>query len=292
MGRVELRTIVQAWLLVTVVLALGAGCGQGTEESSSESPSEVAPVADPRGGTPEREPGQGNLAKAFERAHSAHRNAKGREGILAEKRLYSNFDEELIIRDFFQDRRGGFYLDVGCAKAVQGSNTYYLEKHLGWTGIGVDALEEYAAGWKEMRPNSRFLRYLVSDQSGAKEKFFKSFGRGISSTDKEWASGKGFGVDFPTEELEIETITLDDLLNREGVTKIDLMSMDIEGHEPKALAGFDIERFGPELVVIEGQVQQQKRLEVSRYFKQHGYQRIEKYRRFDTVNDYYTRAKP
>ena len=32
-----------------------------------------------------------------------------------EKTLYSQHDEELIIRDFFQDRREGFFLDVGCA---------------------------------------------------------------------------------------------------------------------------------------------------------------------------------
>ena len=47
-----------------------------------------------------------------------------------EKKLYSQFDEELIIRDFFQDRRGGFFLDVGAAWPLRNNNTYYLEKHL------------------------------------------------------------------------------------------------------------------------------------------------------------------
>ena len=30
--------------------------------------------------------------------------------------------------------------------------------------------------------------------------------------------------------------------------------MDIEGGEPKALAGFDLDRFRPELIVIEGKI--------------------------------------
>jgi FkbM family methyltransferase len=281
---VELSTIVRAQSIAAVValLVFGSACGAGPEEQPTESSFEPGSGA----------PGRGKIDTAIAKINEELRNVEGREGILAEKRLYSTFDEELIIRDFFQDRRGGFFLDVGCARPVRGSNTYYLEKHLGWRGIGVDALEEYGPGWKKMRPNSRFLRYLVTDHSGVTETFFKSLGLGTSSTDREWASGKVFGVDLPTEEVQTDTITLDDLLDREGVTKIDLLSMDIEGHEPKALAGFDIERFQPELVVIEGQVETQKKREVSSYFERRGYELIEKYRPFDRVNDYFKRKGP
>jgi FkbM family methyltransferase len=244
----------------------GVGCDQDSEDQAS----------------PAR-----NFSSVLEAKQEELRNVEGRVGILAEEKLYSIFNEELIIRDFFQDRRGGFYLDVGCAGPVKESNTYYVEKHLGWTGIGVDALEEFAPEWAKMRPNSRFLRHLVSDRSGGTEKFYKSYGRGISSTNQDWARGKAFGEDFPTEEIQAETISLDDLLDREGVTKIDLLSMDIEGHESKALAGFDIERFKPELVVIEKQLGAAKRRRVAEYFARHGYVRIEKYIPFDSVNDYY-----
>lgn len=47
------------------------------------------------------------------------------------KKLYSQYDEELIIRDFFNDRRGGVFVDVGCYHYKDISTTYYLEKHLG-----------------------------------------------------------------------------------------------------------------------------------------------------------------
>jgi FkbM family methyltransferase len=278
---VELSRIVRA-RLVAALLALvvfGSACGAEPEQEPAQPPRKEAP-------------GPGKIGGAIEKIREDLRNVEGREGILAEKSLYSTFDEELIIRDFFQDRRNGFYLDVGCATPVRGSNTYYLEKHLDWTGIGVDALEDYGPAWQEIRPNSRFLVYLVTDRSGGTETFFKAFGLGISSTDQEWASGKVFKVDNPTTEIQVEMITLDDLLGREGVTKIDLLSMDIEGHEPKALAGFDIERFQPELVVIERQVEAPKEREVSGYFEQHGYELIEKYRRFDKVNDYFERKAP
>jgi len=210
------------------------------------------------------------------------RNAPGRTGILAEEKRYSLLDEELIIRDFFQDRRGGFFLDVGCAWPIRASNTYYLEEHLDWTGIGVDALEDYAAGWKEKRPDSKFFAFLVTDRSGGSDTFFKSQDIGLSSTDRFRASGKNYGSSMEPEKIEVPMITLDDLLRREAVEKIDLLSMDIEGHEPKALAGFNIDRFQPDLIVIEG-----KNPAVTKYLHEHGYEQIQHYIPFDPINRYF-----
>ena len=75
-------------------------------------------------------------------ALAACQKAPHRDILGTEKKLYSQFDEELIIRDFFQDRRGGFFLDVGAADPDVNNTTYYLEKNLGWSGIGVDALPD------------------------------------------------------------------------------------------------------------------------------------------------------
>lgn len=210
----------------------------------------------------------------------------GRTGILAEENLYSLVSEELIIRDYFQDRRGGFFLDVGCAWAVDYSNTYYLEKHLGWTGIGVDALIEYASDWEVIRPTSKFRNYLITDKSGGEGTFFKSDSLGLSSTNEKLAEGTLFGFEVAPEEVSVPMITLTDLLDQEGVTKVDLVSMDIEGHEPKAFAGFDIDRFAPELLVIEG-----KNNQIENYLAIHGYVLIERYLQYDTINRYYERAE-
>jgi FkbM family methyltransferase len=270
-------------ILVACSLSLLAGCGESRPGSLQEEPafSDQTPPG----------PELGRLYTVIEQKREGLRAVEGREGILAEERLYSKFDEELIIRDFFGDRRGGFFLDVGCAWAIRSSNTYYLEKHLGWKGIGIDALAEYGPSWARERPRSRFFSYLVTDQSGVVETFFKSPNPGLSSTSKSMASGKIFGEVLEPEVVRIETITLDDLLDREGVTKIDLLSMDIEGHEPFALAGFDIERFQPELAVVERKVVEVKdgADDVQRYFERHGYRLLEKYDRFDSVNRYFAR---
>jgi len=209
-------------------------------------------------------------------------NSPGRVGILAEEKRYSLFLEEVIIRDFFQDRKGGFFVDVGCAWPIRASNTYYLEKHLGWKGIGIDALPDYARAWREKRPASRFFAVLISDQVARRVPFFKSRGLGLSSVSRETASGRSFGSYDEPEEIEVPMTTLDALLEQEGVTKVDLLAMDIEGHEAAALRGFDIERFQPELIVVEGRDR-----EVSAYLVSRGYRLLAKYLELDRVNSYF-----
>ena len=64
--------------------------------------------------------------------------------------------------------------------------------------------------------------------------------------------------------------------------------MDIELAEPKALAGFDIDRYRPALVCIEGQ--HDVRQEILNYFQRHGYVLIGRYLRADVKNLYFTPA--
>ena len=199
------------------------------------------------------------------------------------KKLYSQGNEELVIRDFFHDRRAGFFLDVGCASPIQNSNTYYLEKHLGWSGIAVDALPEYAVAWRRKRPRTKFFNYLVTDHADSVEPFFRSEHKGISSVERPATGPAGRTVKI--EEIQVPTTTLTRLLDQQGVARVDFLSLDIEGHEPPALDGFDIERFHPALACVEAKPANREKL--LKYFADHGYERIERYLAADLTNYYF-----
>jgi hypothetical protein len=203
-----------------------------------------------------------------------------------ETKRYSQQDEELIIRDFFQDRRGGFFVDVGCAWPIRNNTTYYLEKHLGWSGIGIDGLPDYGPWWKEVRPHSKFFHRIVTNHSGTVESFYRAAWPGISSIEKGRVVA---GRPVKQQEIKVQTTTLNDLLEQEGVEKIDFLSMDIEEAEPLALEGFDIQKYRPELVCIEAAPAVRKQLRD--YFEKNDYERIEKYRDHDQRNWYLTPRK-
>lgn len=212
----------------------------------------------------------------------------GRRDILnTEKSLFSRASEELIIRDFFQDRRGGVFLDVGCWHPITASNTYYLEHHLGWSGIGIDALNEMAPQWKRSRPASRFLNFVVTDRAGALIPFYRVALTDISSVDKP-ATGPA-GRPIASKAIMVPTITLTKALDDNGVSHVDFVSMDIEGAELPALAGFDIERFRPQLLCVESKVKNRDRLLV--YFASHGYHRLDRYLTHDKTNWYFSPSR-
>jgi FkbM family methyltransferase len=203
-------------------------------------------------------------------------------------KLYSQYDEELIIRHFFRDRRGGVFLDVGAAHYKYNSTTYYLEHDLGWSGVAIDALAEYGPDYGVYRPATRFYSYIVTDHSGANEPFYVLRNKHLmSTTSTEWA--ETFGRD-DYETVRVPTTTLNDLLSKAGVAKVDFLSMDIETGEPAALAGFDVERYRPELICIE--VTDGVRSQVTAYFEAHAYERIARYEGYDQVNWYFRPKAP
>jgi len=198
------------------------------------------------------------------------------------KKLYSQHYEELIIRHFFDDERNGVFLDVGCWDWKDGSTTLYLEEKLGWTGIGVDAQASVRPGYEQHRPHTKFLNYIVTDHSGAKGKLY--VGGQVSSTNERHV--EQFGAQWDqAEPIEVPTITLNDLLSQNSIEHIDFLSMDIEGAEPKALAGFAIEKYKPRLVCIESSPE--IRDAILQYFAAHGYERVDEYLAYDSVNWYF-----
>ena len=151
------------------------------------------------------------------------------------------------------------------------SNTWYLESRLGWSGIAVDAQESYRPGYERHRPRTRFFAVFVSDRSNETARLFISGARSASSSARNFANAYG-GVKTS---VDVPTITLNDLLVSEGVERFDFLSMDIELAEPAALAGLDIRRFHPGLVVVEAHPQ--VRQKILDYFAVNHYRVIGKY---------------
>ena len=101
----------------------------------------------------------------------------------------------------------------------------------------MDAQDSVRQGYLDNRPRTTFFNYAVSDTSGQTVTFY--LGGQLSSTDLEYTK-QSDEIKGPPKAIEVATITMNDLLAREGVTRIDFLSMDIEDGEPAALAGFDI----------------------------------------------------
>jgi FkbM family methyltransferase len=205
---------------------------------------------------------------------------------------YSRNEEEWIIRDYFQDRRQGIFVDVGANHYKVDSNTFYLESVLGWSGVAIDPQAAFAADYLTHRPRTRFLAFFVSDVTDANVAFHLVDGNTlVASADRrfaERAAASGSGPNRGVETVSVPTIRLSDLLDRVGITRFDLLSVDVELAEPKVLAGFEIDRFRPALVCVESQPE--VRQQILDYFAHHRYVLLGRYLRADLQNLYFAPA--
>lgn len=174
--------------------------------------------------------------------------------------------EEWILRDFFEDRRGGVFVDVGANHYREFSNTYYLETTLGWSGIAIEPQAAFAADYAKYRPKTTFVPLFISDVSNKDAVLFvPQSNHLVASADRAFAEDLG----GTSAEVQARTTTLDDLLAHLAVDRIDFLTMDIELSEPAALRGFSIGRYRPALVCIEAHPE--VRQEILDYFTRNGY---------------------
>jgi FkbM family methyltransferase len=157
--------------------------------------------------------------------------------------------EPALVREFFRDRPCGFFVEVGANDPKKDSQSYHLEE-AGWTGILVEPLPELAAELRRQRKAQVFEVACSSpDRAGQIMRLhvagaFSSFDPNLAVT--------GMRADRT---IEVKVRTLDDVLSEGSApVPIDMMSVDVEGHELEVLSGFDFNRWKPRLVLLEDHV--------------------------------------
>jgi FkbM family methyltransferase len=190
----------------------------------------------------------------------------------------SQNSEEWILRDFFGDQRDGVFVDVGANHYRNFSNTYYLETALGWSGVAIEPQVKFAEGYRKYRPRTTFVPLFVSDVSNQSATLYVTENDLVASSNRRFTEAFG-GEAVPT---PVTTTTLDDVLKRLGVDRVDFLSIDIELAEPQALAGFSLERFKPRLVAVEAHPPIRQQL--LDHFARHQYVLVGRYWRVDSEN--------
>jgi len=127
------------------------------------------------------------------------------------------------------------------------------------------------------------MNFVVSDKSGETVKFFRHDWTVISSLAKDQVLKHG--EEELITEIEVQTITLNDILKMQKIENFDHLTLDVEGSEADALRGFDIRKYEPKLCCIEKPTE-----EVFDYFADNNYKLIGKYRKVDKINSYFCPA--
>lgn len=156
--------------------------------------------------------------------------------------------------------RGGFFVEAGANNGVDQSNTLYFEKYRGWHGILVEPIPEIAAECRKNRPKAAVenCALVPSGYPDAEIEMrycnLMSLVKGAMPTPEEETAHIRIGCEvqhIDTYDLKVPARTLTSVLDQHRVTKIDLLSLDVEGFEVSVLGGLDFNKYRPRFVLVE-----------------------------------------
>jgi len=160
---------------------------------------------------------------------------------------FSQSGQDLWLWDeVFGGKKQGFFVDVGAFDGQTHSNSAGFEYCLDWSGLLVEANPVQIESIKQWRPCS--VTYNVAASETNKMCTF------VSKLDPE-LSGLQEGVKTAPQAgdklLDVPCIRLGDLFARHGISKIDYLSVDMEGVEPLALRSIDYDKVQIDVIGIE-----------------------------------------
>ena len=164
---------------------------------------------------------------------------------------FSQFGEDMILRNFFLGKTNGFYIDIGAHHPIRYSNTWYFYK-LGWSGINIDPLPDIQEEFEKVRPRDLFLGLGLSDEPG--EIRYYRFKNPLQNT---FSPSLAALVNQDANPLVvvtwIKTEKLGDVLDRHlpPGTYIDFMSVDAEGYDLKVLLSNNWNKYRPARLLVE-----------------------------------------
>ena len=192
-------------------------------------------------------------------------------------RSHSQIFQDLFVH-YILKKEKGIYCEVGALDGKELSNTLYLEKEHGWSGILCEPNKSYQELIKKNRPNS----ILITEPLFSKENqeiIFTELEGGRSGIDKSFYGEKSY---------KLKTTTLNKVL-RENLSdkNINYISIDTEGTEYEIIKELDFDKFYPEIITIEHNYEKEKRDQIYNLLKKKNYNRY--FKSISRFEDWYIR---
>lgn len=166
--------------------------------------------------------------------------------------------QDLLVADLLENKRDGVFVDIGANDGLTISNTRYLEKELGWSGIAVEPIPSVFETLKANR-NCTLVNGCVTTESGM-GRFFEVVGgphmlstlaiHNIGLTARRLRKN-AVRQNAKIREIDVRCFTFAELAEKHGVREIDFLSVHTEGGELEILKSIDFSRFPTKVVSVE-----------------------------------------
>jgi len=198
---------------------------------------------------------------------------------------FSQGNEENIINSIFIEKNDGFFIDVGSYNPKRFSNTATLYRK-GWSGINIDADKKNINLFNFFRARDLNLNFFISNK--IKEIEFCIFNeRALNGIHQKKRLNQIIKNGYKLlQKIKMKTETLDGILKLyyPKLNHVDLLDIDVEGHDFEVLQSINLDKINIKVILIEVG---NNELKIDNYLEKFGYN---KYIREDR-NKFYLKKK-
>jgi FkbM family methyltransferase len=200
------------------------------------------------------------------------------------KDSHSQIFQDLFV-DFVMAKRNGRFVEFGATNGVLRSNTLFLERRRGWTGVLAEPARCWHDELRRNRPACAIDTRCVWNSSGETLQFRETTDGELSTLDAFSQLDKhGADREDVRDRYPVATVSLNSLLDEHRTGRVDYLSIDTEGSERDILSAFDVDRFRPGVITVEHNHTAQRRT-IFDLLTGHGYRRI--FENLSTIDDWY-----
>ena len=190
---------------------------------------------------------------------------------------FSHIGQDRWVSEVLRGKRDGYFLDFGTFDGINHSNTFYLEKYLGWRGICVEPNPYFYAATCAVR-NCITVNAALWPESRQSLEFCDAHGLSSLALFKDADTNAALRGKITRKVINVDTINPNELLDRFAAPAlIDYMSLDVEGGELGVLQSLDLKRYRIALATIEHNHNVEKKAAVREYLAPFGYEVLECY---------------
>jgi FkbM family methyltransferase len=196
----------------------------------------------------------------------------------------SQINQDMFVLSELGFKRNGYFVEFGAANGKDLSNTYMLEKEMGWTGI----VAEPAMVWRDELTKNRSCHVsfdCVWSKSNEELEFNEVHAPELSTVDSFSSSDSHASSRSDGKKYKVYTVSLLDLLKQYNAPKeIDYLSIDTEGSEFEILSAFDFDAYKIKVITCEHNFTEM-RDKIKDLLLNKGY--VRKYQEFSQFDDWY-----
>lgn len=172
---------------------------------------------------------------------------------------HSQIGQDLFVDRLLDRQRGGVFVDVGAHDGVTFSNSLFFDRERGWSGVCIEPNPDVFPRLCANRPDAMCVPAAVGPVAGTAS--FRVIDGDLSllagleaeyePAHRERIAREMAAVGVSSRLVEVPVRRLDDLLVGHGVTRVDFLSVDVEGAEVGVVESIDLAAFGVRVAVVE-----------------------------------------